>query len=503
MRLKRLALIAALLAPAAACSSIPDADIRVPDIKALTVEGLQSTKPIAGTIAVAPVKVEIPTSGSEDYNPAAIADPELFQERIVHWLNKSGLTNTAVALVVDKNSSVDQQAWDAGADFIIEATITDIKPSFQGHHWSWVPNIVNWLFWMVPAWYVASEEYALDIETKLSVRFIDAEESVYSNGGQRLKETARGRFDEFDRGWRLFGFAMLLSPVLNNDGNWSEVASKLYPAAASRAAQRVVENLDLEFRVLADKNSYQLNARRTFAMVIGLGKYKDRENFTGDPKLALGATKLAEVLTNRYAERTVRSYIDETATESKILEGFAQLEARARPEDEVLIYIATRCRPLVVGEGEAEGESVRLLLYDAEPQTIRGIISAKKLGELAGKIKGKVSVFVETDLSDTRFKRKKVRELFDDLTKSGASLLIAAQPGESLAEVEYPYGLFGYHLISAFERAEKENYPRADINRDRLLTLEEIAGYVGTRVRSDAGIRGKVQTPTLEYGKSN
>ncbi|MEL6180449.1 MAG: hypothetical protein AAFS10_15930, partial [Myxococcota bacterium] len=51
-------------------------------------------------------------------------------------------------------------------------------------------------------------------------------------------------------------------------------------------------------------------------------------------------------------------------------------------------------------------------------------------------------------------------------------------------------GLFTYHLLAGLRGA-------ADIDRDRNITLDELARYVTPQVQRDARLANREQTPTL------
>ena len=113
-------------------------------------------------------------------------------------------------------------------DLLLELEFRELETEFLGHTGWWIPNIVNWLQFVIPAYFVATEEYELRLEARLQVRSVDSGAVLHRYGTQ---VRVSGIFDDFGRGWQLQG---PLFP-LNDEENWQQIADRLFPAASSIA----------------------------------------------------------------------------------------------------------------------------------------------------------------------------------------------------------------------------------------------------------------------------
>ncbi|MGZ2962278.1 hypothetical protein AAEQ96_05805, partial [Pseudomonas aeruginosa] len=52
-------------------------------------------------------------------------------------------------------------AWAQHDDLLATVTVEDLETRYEGHNALWIPNMLNWLFWIVPSWFVPVEEYTL------------------------------------------------------------------------------------------------------------------------------------------------------------------------------------------------------------------------------------------------------------------------------------------------------------------------------------------------------
>lgn len=469
-----------LIGLSSGCSAIPDGRAESQEFSALIA---QKPKPIPGTVAIAPVQINIKDPGDAKFNPQQIPDKELLQGQLGEWLKRSNLFLGTTKLVAEDNQKLDDLAWAEGADFILECTITGLKPRFKRRDWSWYANVANWLFWMVPAWYVAGEEYELALRADCRFRLVDQKAPLIRLD---IEQTVSGMFDEFDLGWRFLGIPMLLTPALNDGEEATAVSKRLYPAAASAVSQKLAAQVNDEFREVIQSEKYEKSSKRTLALVVGVGSYRNSQSFPNNPNYSKGAKLLAQELTRKHGARYVESLIDAEANNKRFEESVKRhLEKRSREGDNLIIFIAARSMVL-------SGEPL-LVMNDAS-ESGRGALSLARLARLLGPLKGRVALFIETQLPKSLAKRS-LANVFAPLLRKRVSVLTAAQPGQRLASTNYGMGLFPFHVSGALSG-------KADENRDGVLSYDELGRYVTKRVRSDAGFVGEAQTPFTQIVES-
>jgi hypothetical protein len=459
------------------------------DVSVIGIEELRNRnvlKAMAGHLGVAPVAIapvanpSLPADARtmklsyDGIDPKQIVDVELLQTEIVKWANDTKLFKKCDALIKEEDQTIDDLAWAKGSDVILETTIIGIKPVFKNHHWTWFPNWVNLVMFTIPAWYVATEVYEFELEVELRLRLLDQTQAQLIT---TTKATVEGRFDEFARGFRWLGLGMVFSPFLNNSENWTAIAKKLFPAATAKVAQTMIPTLETEFRPISVDSPFKKANRRTLALVIGIGSYKDSNSFQANPQATKGADKVAAQLIKKFGRRYVRTLTDATATKKRIEEeirGF--LAVKARRADNVILFISTR---LTMNSGIPV-----LVLHDSTPE--RGLAFGQ-LARIFKAVPGNLCLMLEADYPEA-VRKESLANLFKPLTNKKISIMSATRPGRTQAATGFGTGLFSHHIAWAMRG-------KGDSNGDGQITFGEVGTYVSEKVQSDSGTRGRVQSP--------
>ncbi|MDF1662938.1 MAG: hypothetical protein P1V97_14275 [Planctomycetota bacterium] len=458
------------------CTQIPDrGDVRADGIDKYL--GRDPGGAMAGGLGVAPVTI---AEGARlklenEVDPTETVDTDMFQAEIVAWANKTSLFKQCTLLKKEEEGqSFDDVAWATGSDVILETTITAIRPRFKDHHWSWIPNWVNLVMLTIPAWWVATENYELEVEVELRLRLLDQAQSQLVTTAKTVVE---GRFDEWERGFRWLGLGMVFSPGMNTADNWTKISKKLFPAAAGKLSQQMVQTLESEFRPVTKEKSYDKAKKRTLAIVVGIGSYKDSNNFQPNPEATKGAKEVAKELTAKYGKRYVKTLFDSQATRKRLEETVDTfLRNKARAGDNIILYISTRTVMF--------GGSPVAVMYDST--TDKGLMPVGIFGSILEGIPGDKALMIETNYPAKT--KKDLNVLFKPLFNKKITVMSATRPGSDQATTGFGMGLFSYHMANGLKG-------KGDLNRDGQIDFDEVGVYVDEKVQSDSGLRGDLQKP--------
>ena len=189
---KPLALLA-LTTALCGCSAIPNADVRTPAYNELRA---RKGAVMDSNVSIAPIKIAVKGAGQEGYKLTPIARAEMLQTQLQRWIEGGGLFRRVVTLKDEEGQTVDGQAWVAGTDLIVETTVTQLNTSFKDHNGWWVPNMVNWFMFMIPAWWVATDEYQVTgivVGLPLHMSGEESEKSVQARSYGRWLQKVTGQ----------------------------------------------------------------------------------------------------------------------------------------------------------------------------------------------------------------------------------------------------------------------------------------------------------------------
>jgi uncharacterized caspase-like protein len=182
------------------------------------------------------------------------------------------------------------------------------------------------------------------------------------------------------------------------------------------------------------------------------------------------------------------------------------LARSAKKDDTVLIFFAGHGAPEVDQRGvERDGLAKYLVPSDAEPDDLYSTaLPMDELQTIFGRIEAeRVVAFLDSCYSGAAggrtFSSKKTRtSLVDDLflerlTRSkGRAIMTASRPAEVSIELsELGHGIFTYFLVRGLNGA-------ADLNRDGIVTLQELYEYVEQQVTQKSRAVGGNQHPVMK-----
>jgi hypothetical protein len=252
-------------------------------------------------------------------------------------------------------------------------------------------------------------------------------------------------------------------------------------------------------------------ARERWAVVIGVGQYETTEI----PQLRYSvpdAEAIAEILIGSagFKKENVLLLTDKTQkppTLRNIKWALGTFIARsAGKEDTVLIFFAGHGTPEVDPRGiEGDGLAKYLVPSDADPDDLFSTaLPMDDLQTIFSRIESeRVVVFLDTCYSGAAggrtFASKKRRgsdvdDLFlERLTRSkGRVIITASRPTEvSLELPELGHGIFTYYLVQGLKGA-------ADLNRDGIVSLQELYEYLEHQVSRKSRAVGGNQHPVMK-----
>lgn len=479
------------LALCTGCASIPEPE---PIPQRLFPEA----KPISLRLALSEVQVELAleertkarvgaTSKDEDrYAVGEVVDETALRRELGKWIDASeSFARVRVAEGEDEFARR-LDAWGARDDLLLDLELRDFHTSFDGHNWLWIPNVLNWAYWIVPSWFVATEEYSLGMQGVARLRQL--------SGGPVLKEVSvdvevTGTFGEFERGWQFFG------PIYPSLGakNWRKVARALWPAARAQLGRK----LALALREPAQALEGQLQTRelsKTLVLIVGISHYEDTVLLPTLPYAANDARAAGAALARAAGLLPLQVFerLEAQATRAGVESALSELKDRARAGDSVVIYFAgyggrdDAGRPRLLLNGPAEQAS---LSFEDLAGLLKPIAGAKALLLDCGFDDGQGRAVAGAKPADAAGEIARLAQA------SGAGVLAATTPsGSFLAPGHLKQSLFAASLLEGLGGL-------ADRDHDSVLSFAELSDYVRTKTTAESAFLGtRPQRPRAAGG---
>jgi len=252
-------------------------------------------------------------------------------------------------------------------------------------------------------------------------------------------------------------------------------------------------------------------ARDQWAVIVGIGRYESSE-ISRLRYSVPDAEAIHQVLTGPAGFKPEHIHLLTDSTERKptlrnLKWALGTFLARsAKKDDTVLIFFAGHGAPEVDQRGiERDGLAKYLIPSDADPDDLYSTaFPMDELQTIFGRIEAeRVVVFLDACYSGAAggrtFASKKTRavnvdDLFlERLTRAkGRAILTASRPAEvSLELADLGHGLFTYYLLRGLQGA-------ADLNRDGIVSLQELYEYVEQQVSQKARAVGGNQHPVMK-----
>ena len=242
-------------------------------------------------------------------------------------------------------------------------------------------------------------------------------------------------------------------------------------------------------------------AGNRYAVVIGVSDFgKSKEAPPHLPAAAADASEIARVLeANGFLKENIRLIRDEQATADQVRVAFSDFASKAGPNDLLVIYVATY--------GLHDPFTPERLYLAAHGTQLKQVdVSSISIDDLASRLMKNVrcnntlmvfDVGHALPVGDIRFPSKNlvnghlIRLFAED---DGRAVLVSGSADEnSINEQGGTRSIFSEAVASAFQGNN------ADLNRDHVLTAEELVRYVAEKVKQrSAG----AQNPRFSLGKS-
>jgi hypothetical protein len=470
----------------AGCSNIPEGDDAAldPEVAAIA----RSGGPRLGRLAVAPISSLglAADEAAKGWQPgdSPVMDLERVRLEVIRALEATGRFER----VRPAGTNALSEAWRERDDFVATIEIENARTTFEGHNTGlWVLNIANWLFWIVPSWFVATEEYSFALDATVTVRSAESgaliERRPVLRGGKPIQVS--GDFDELDRGWQFFGF---IAPSFDREV-WLRIASRLFPAARSALAAGVATSIDGILGPSANAPRLEETRRKALALVVGISRYQDPVQLPPLPFAAADARSVRDALGRcSVAADHATTLLDSGATLAGVRHAFETELSRARDGDTVLLYFA--------GYGtRTQDGAPALLMTEATAGGDEGRLPFSELASLLAGVKGRKLLVIDAGLGGRgrSVGARGAATTGDDLAAFAAdSSLVAILAGEAQDPALEPEhlgaGLLTYHLVSGLDGA-------ADTDKDGHVTAHELFNHVRPRVVAEAALLGERETP--------
>ena len=223
---------------------------------------------------------------------------------------------------------------------------------------------------------------------------------------------------------------------------------------------------------------------KVWAVVVGCATYQHMKalRYTDDDAYQFYAF-LKSIEGGALQDGQINLLIDEEATHDNILAALRQTFRKADENDQILFYFSGHGLPGAFLPVDAQGE-INALRHDEVNEVLSASKSRHKLVIADACHSG--SLAARSGRSNTASLSAYYTGL-GDATASTALLMSSAEEEISMEDRGLRSGVFSHYLIRGLKG-------EADLDRDYLVTIQELFDYVHREVR---GYTGSVQTPTL------
>jgi uncharacterized caspase-like protein len=249
----------------------------------------------------------------------------------------------------------------------------------------------------------------------------------------------------------------------------------------------------------------------TWAVIIGVGRYQSTEI----PSLrytVADAESLHEILVGPGGFRKEHVLLmtdktEKTPTLRNIKWALGTFLARsAKKDDTVIIFFAGHGAPEIDQRGvERDGLAKYLIPSDADPDDLYSTaLPMDEMQTIFGRVEAeRMVVFLDACYSGAAggrtFSAKKTRaanlddQFLERLTRSkGRAIITASRPSEVSIELpELGHGIFSHYLVQGLKGA-------ADLNKDGIITVQELYEYVEQQVSAKSRSVGGNQHPVMK-----
>ncbi len=462
--------------------------------------------PLPVRLAVAPAKMpvreEAPAEETRERNPIT-AEPGQIREAIVASLGKFNIFSEVRPLDVGQADASDeavmQAAWEQDYDLVLSLDIKNLEAFYDGVNGWYIPNLVNWLFLLVPSWWIKDEVYGATMSIEATLH--SARSGVLLYQEEHSVQFKRG-LNDFQRGWQLAGIFRV--PGSLGEANWRKIGRQLLPGLLREVQVHTVLGLHEGFRQTVSELDLKSLLETRLGLIVGISRHKDfnipKLKYTEDDAISVHKY-LTDPEGGQLPPRNVKLLTNEHASKEGILKGLDYLARKSRGHDSVVVYFAGYGVSVVdrdeTGNGDAEPK-LYLTPYDVDSHDVEG--SCISLDEIEEKLSGieahKLLIVLDTSFNGNMGSRSLAGmgegAVFENLLqRSGRYLLLSGKPAEGAMEIDdHRHGVFTFYMLEGLKGG-------ADDNKDGVITLGELHTYLAGKVAEETEMEGSAQHPQL------
>lgn len=434
-----------------------------------------------------------------------------------------------------------EDAWKIGSDIVVLPKLKEYRVYYSGTNKLFVPNIIAWLFLLVPSWFIRDEAYGLRGEIEFS--FISTHSGKELLSRTVTFETERS-LNDFERGWQLLGIFRV--PKSLSEHNWQKVERVLRQQVEKEIRLAVVRLMNEDVRSSLLSTSCREKMAKRSALVVGLSRYESEQlpqlKFAADDAIAF--RKLLLQSTDQLpAERNIKILTNDAATKETVMKTLQSILKRLKPQDEFFFYFAgygtkririvkeerspsanpteaqrkqhsdknkknkdevednTKRRPEYIKRRFAEPA---LFLFDSNPKEEDSLLPLLTLLSLFENCPARrVVVVLDTGFGTEKILRSVASSIKDaepmkeritqSIQKSRIILITASDfsTSEGTAEFEHQkHGIFTFYLLQALTG-------KADVDKNGTITLKEAFSYIYPRVVEETQMEACAQHPLM------
>ena len=477
-----------MVALAAGCSSVAapsyDTDPRVEKLRAAPVAPID----LAVTVGL-PV---LPAPPADAARHAAPLDAKALRDALVQVL-----TAERAFRAVTPSDSADpavqlQEGWDRRDDLVLQVDVRRADVTYEGTNGWFYPNLFVWFYAWVPAWWIADEVYAGNLEVEVRLASVHSGKVVWR---REFPVTVRQDFDDFDRGWGLF--ATVLPGSLDAE-DWRGVAELLLPHVVHELKVGLFESARTELPGVTAAPAFGRDMAKTLYLGVGITAQKSyavqNVAWAEHDARALGEALRAGL---GLPARNLRLLTDAQATKANILQAVREfLVARARPDDTLVCYVGGRGvtlpdgRPAIVpyffeprtAAADALPLAELLAALDGAAGRLVLVLDVGWAGDVAGRGVRHVADLEHGEADAAAFER---------CGGERRLALCAAGPRDGAYELDdRQHSLVVHYLLEGLRGA-------ADADNDRVVTAAEALAFAAGEAARQAGLEGRPQTPRV------
>jgi hypothetical protein len=209
-----------------------------------------------------------------------------------------------LALAAVEGATLDAALAEAaarGADVLVRPVFRRLDRVFRGRNARFIPNVLLWIQFWVPSFWVADEDFALEGDLELRFHSVASERLLYASVA---RIDALYPLDDFERGWSVTGIVTVPSTLDPDD--WAKVARSLAPLLRVEAAKAAVLEVGGRLpRYLAGPDFAAKDAT-VFALCCGISRHAGGNAGAGSSSSTRRSTGAGPARARSFAGRAAR-----------------------------------------------------------------------------------------------------------------------------------------------------------------------------------------------------